>query len=90
MKMILLLALLSLATRGASMDFNMFASPDPTENCKISNEELWNVIERFYGSSNLVSIYFIHPQKPNASQFDLSSALLQGIPKSKLQSPGIF
>lgn len=50
--------------------------------CQIRNEKYWTTIREFYGSVNLVSIYFIHPFKPNASTFTLSNTLLQQIPKS--------
>lgn len=83
MKIIVLTVLVSLASKGAFVDFDMFAPLVTTQNCEILDEELWNVIEWFFGSSNLVSIYFIHPHKPNGLQFDLLRALLEEIPKSE-------
>lgn len=50
--------------------------------CLIRNEKYWKIIKDFYGSISLVSLYFIHPFKPNASTLALSSTLLQEIPKS--------
>lgn len=52
------------------------------ESCRIINEDYFKVMKQFYGSVNLISLYFIHPNKPNASSFELSNDLLSQIPKS--------
>lgn len=51
--------------------------------CKIQNDNYYKVIQQFYGSMNLISFFFIHPNKPNALSFDLSNHLLLQISKSK-------
>lgn len=55
---------------------------DSKNECKIFNEKYWNFIEEFYGSINLVSLYFIHPFKPKPSTFSISTTLLEQLPKS--------
>lgn len=60
---------------------NVIAS-DSEESCRIINEDYFKVMKQFYGSVNLISLYFIHPNKPNASSFELSNDLLSQIPKS--------
>lgn len=52
--------------------------------CQILNEKYWTIIEEFYGSINLISLYLIHPAKPNALKFALPTTLLEQIPKSML------
>lgn len=76
---------LLVANKVVSVEIGKFIA-DSTEfnECTIFNEKYFKLIEQFYGSINLISLYFIHPNLPNGSQFDLSSILLEQIPKSKI------
>lgn len=79
-----LLVLLLRNGMGASISLQSFDPIDSDGECAIFNEKYWTIIEEFYGSINLISFYFIHPNKPNASTFHLSSTLLNQLPKSTL------
>lgn len=63
---------------------------NPEESCRIINDDYFKVMEQFYGSVNLISLYFIHPNKPNASSFELSNDLLIQIPKSNFSDIFLF
>lgn len=56
---------------------------DSNVECNIVNHQYWNIIEQFYGSTKLISLYFIHSNDSNPSHFDLLQILLEQIPKSK-------
>lgn len=53
--------------------------------CMINNQKYWNIIEKFYESTKLISLYFIHPNEPNTSHLDLLSILLEQFPKSEFR-----
>lgn len=54
----------------------------PKEECTVRNGDYFKIIEHFFGSVSLISLYFIHPNEPSASSLDLSNNLLNQIPKS--------
>lgn len=65
-----------------TINLDRFISSNSTNECEIMDKNYWTTIQQFYGSVNLISIYFIHPHKPNSSNLKLSSILLEQIPKS--------
>lgn len=62
---------------------NSISDSDSNVECNIVNHQYWNIIKQFYGSTKLISLYFIHSNDSNPSHFDLLHTLLEQIPKSK-------
>lgn len=67
---------------------NIISSAESSDSnkCMINNPKYWKIIEEFYESTKLISMYFIHPNEPDTSHLDLLSVLLEQFPKSEFRS----
>lgn len=66
------------------------AQSSDSDKCMINNPKYWKIIEEFYKSTKLISLYFIHPNEPSISHLDLLSVLLEQFPKSEFRSKKIL